>query len=324
MNAYRRGFTLVELLIVMTILAILAGLTVVGLAAAVNDARASRTRTIIDKIDILVMERWEGYRTKSVRVNTPRGATAQQAAFLRLASMRELQRCELPERISDLCDMAELADLNADGKLDAVNNYNGCVLASLTTLPSLTRSYKRLAERSIEGTPPRAWSTEFQGSECLYLILSTMKDHDKSALDYFSTDEIGDVDGDGMKEILDGWGRPLEFLRWTPGYTTDNLAMTDQKADVTRPDPFDPLKVDGSDTYEIRPLIYSAGPDGSYEVNRGQIVYALPRYPSPTPPGELPNDPYFAASPLIGTPFDTDSDLVEGWNDNISNHYRPE
>ena len=46
-----------------------------------------------------------------------------------------------------------------------------------------------------------------------------MKDGDKNALDFFMPDEIGDMDEDGMKEILDGWGTPIEFLRWAPGYS---------------------------------------------------------------------------------------------------------
>lgn len=353
----RKAFTLVELLIVATILAILAGLTVVGLAAAVQDARTSRTRAIIDKIDTLIMERWEGYRTKSVAIRLRAGERPMPepfadgdgngrwdigesftdtngnglydhgAAWLRLLALRELQRVELPDRISDLCNMAELTDLT-DGNLNAINNTSNCLLVSSGPLPSMPaagRSYKRLADRAIR-TSGKPWTTEYQGAECLYLILSVLKDHDKSALDYFSTDEIGDVDGDGMKEILDGWGRPLEFLRWTPGYVAGNLADTDQIADNTRPDPFDPLHVDGKETYEIRPLIYSAGPDGAYEVNRGNIVYAMPFFPNPTPAGEYPNDPYWfdGSSPLIGEPFDTDGDLIEGWKDNISNHYRPQ
>jgi hypothetical protein len=45
-----------------------------------------------------------------------------------------------------------------------------------------------------------------------------MRDGDKSALDYFDSTEIGDTDGDGMPEILDGWGTPLTFIRWPAGY----------------------------------------------------------------------------------------------------------
>lgn len=354
----RRAFTLMELLIVMMILAILVGMALVGLNAAINDARRSRTQTIINKIDGLLAEKWEGYRVRAVpiRVNpraralsepwadsnssghwTPNEAFTDLnadtfhdpgSAWLRLTGLRELQRIELPDRISDLCTNNELVDLMADSDLDAIENFNRCRITTvdyfdptyppLFTIGSVGMSYKRQAERSIEGAAGKAWTTEFQGAECLYLILSVMKDGDKSALDYFSTDEVGDTDGDGMREMLDGWGRPLEFIRWTPGYTKEAGVVTDQTASTASPDPFDPVKSDGSDTYAIRPLIYSAGLDGEYEINRGVVIYSWPDFPGAAL--LQPNDPYYAASPLIGSPADSNGDGVEGWADNITNH----
>jgi prepilin-type N-terminal cleavage/methylation domain-containing protein len=282
------AFTLMELLIVMTILSILAAMTVVGLAAAVNDARITRTRAIVGKIDILLDERWEDYRTKSVairippRLGPPVGGptTAVTAATMRLFALRELMRLEMPDQISDLCTAAEFTDLNADGNLNAIVNLNDARRFTPITMPALARSYKRLAIRNM-ATSGQPWTNEFQSAECLYLILSTMKDHDKSALDYFSTDEVGDVDGDGFKEILDAWGRPIVFVRWPAGYVREQQGpdlgwgdiSTDDDSDSTTdefdgefyfagtddfvwtstsqtrdsrvaPDPFDPLKVD--------------------------------------------------------------------------------
>src|SRR5205085_3922737 len=86
----------------------------------------------------------------------------------------------------------------------------------------MQRAYQRIAMRSVGAANlaalAAAWSEQNQGSECLYLILSTMRDGDKAALDYFDGTEIGDTDADGMKEILDGWGTPIEFIRWPAGY----------------------------------------------------------------------------------------------------------
>jgi len=346
----RRAFTLSELLVVMLILSILAGLVLVGLSSAVNDARRARTRTIIDKVDGLLAEKWEGYRVRAVPIRLPAGVRPAPepftdgnanktydvgesfidtngnnvydhgAAWVRLLALRETQRVELPDRISDLCSDSELTDLLADSKLDAV--AGNVKLVSLTASPSVTNSYRRLMARCIAGSPPRPWTTEYQGSECLFLILSCMKDGDKSALGYFQTAEIGDTDADGMREILDGWGKPLEWLRWPSGFVRENLAITDQTADIRFPDPFDPLRTDGN-TYAVRPLIYSAGLDGEYAVERGVMVYVQPSFPSPLQPNELPNDPYLIPtnSPLlVGTP-DTSR---EGWQDNISNHYHEE
>jgi hypothetical protein len=222
----------------------------------------------------------------------------------------------------------------------------------------------------------------------LYLILATMKDGDKSALDYFSTDEIGDVDGDGMKEILDGWGQPIAFLRWAPGYaqqpgldgawgvsgtdddgngTTDDVfeagwpgsddiaasPVTPQtriavkhptRTDIPfAPDPYDPVRTDprwsdadtASAPYALKPLIFSAGLDRSYDVST-----VLEDHDA-SPPKEFrysqtanysvvgsrpPNDPYFVPPPAwsqlpAGTVGDIDGDGYDhGWADNITNH----
>ena len=38
----------------------------------------------------------------------------------------------------------------------------------------------------------------------------------------FSGSEIADVDGDGWKMFIDGWGNPIGFLRWAPGADRDS------------------------------------------------------------------------------------------------------
>ena len=188
------------------------------------------------------------------------------------------------------------------------NQLSGIVLAHGTAIGDWR-------SRAATTTIPATGRLVHQGSECLYLILSTMKDGDKSALEFFTPDEIGDTDGDGMKEILDGFGRPIAFIRWAPGYSqnpgterpgasqgTDDdgnwhdgryfrsglagyattlFALTlqtrigIQHPTLTNlefaPDPFDPLRVSirasddatsmTNDTYCLKPLLLSAGPD---------------------------------------------------------------
>ena len=63
-------------------------------------------------------------------------------------------------------------------------------------------------------------------------------------------DDTIDTDGDGMKEILDAWGNPIEFLRWAPG-----LRSLIQDGDPAHADPFDPRGVysdlDGDDDLQM-------------------------------------------------------------------------
>jgi len=173
-----------------------------------------------------------------------------------------------------------------------------------------------------------------------------------------------DADDDGMPEISDPWGNPVEWLRWAPGYgdspggdgawgvykdehgnevdddgtgvlqgfnerhwngSDDYRTVTPMVKDwQSAPDPFNPLRigVTGSNADEtprdfgLYPLVYSAGPDGQYEINKGKaLIYRdLP----------MPCDPYYsppgAMAYQVGTPLNMDGDGVLGFIDNVTNH----
>lgn len=349
--AARCGFTLTELLIVIMIIAILAAMSLAALSGAVEQAREARTRAIIAKIDQLISEQYESYKTRPVPIRVPAGTPPMPeqftdsngdgvwnpgepfvdangngrydhgAARMRLYALRELMRLEMPDRISDICNDAEIADVTTNGSLSAITTLQA-KRTVLPTTPATTSAYKRRAQRAMAASG-KPWTTANQGAECLYLILSQMRDGDKNALDFFLPSEIGDTDDDGMLEILDAWGRPISFLRWAPGHTVEDGFVTPQTADYTvAPDPFDPLKVDPrwsspSATFKpfaLYPLIFSAGRNRVYDMEvAGNLIYA-----NQTP---IPNDPYsnFTA-PLPGALNDGDLDGDES-RDNITNHF---
>lgn len=209
----KRAFTLPELLIVITIIAILSALGFSAFAGATQMAREQRTNSQIAKIDQLIMERYEGYRTRAVPVKILPGTKPLYAAQSRLFALRELMRMELPDRRTDIVDFS-----GSTPQLQPT--------ATGIQIAAMQKSYFRTAVRALGGNPNNPasftvlnkWSSTHEGAECLYLIMSTIRDGDKSALDYFSPDEIGDTDEDGMREILDGWGTAIEFLRWPAGY----------------------------------------------------------------------------------------------------------
>lgn len=297
----RAGFTLMELLIVMLIIAVLAALALTALQGAAEEAKADRTRSIIAKLDQLVMQRYDAYRTRPLPMRLPSGMPPQVAAQMRLAAIRDLMRMELPDRKSDVADPPADIDTRAGS-------------AAYLTNPALRRLYQRKAAAS--------WDELNQGAECLYLIVSSMHDGDKNALDFFMPGEIGDVDNDGMREILDGWGRPINFLRWAPGYTAEAGAVTMQSTVI--PDQFDPIKITPG-AFSLRPLIYSGGSDKSLDIvsdNFPVPPQTFHRYSPPPGPDNWPN-PYapLAIGVLIGTQADTDGDGPE-WADNITNHWQ--
>lgn len=295
----RRSFTLVELLITIAIIAILAGSILFVMTGAQEQARQARARSQVTRIGEMLMRRWEEYRTRPVPVRIPPGAGGIQAARIRLNGLREIMRMEMPDRMTDVMD----------GK---------AALSPLLTVPSLNRAYKRRAKPS--------WTQQHESSECLYLILANIRDGDGVATDRFTSNEIGDTDGDGMPEIIDPWGNPIHFIRWPYLARTP---MQTGNATVT-PDPFDPFRAGVSNpqtdasNIALLPLVFSAGSDGVYGF--------LESDPSGTPfhynstPSPWPNNPYAAQDGSMtgnfagSRPGFASPTLNPGNNDDIHNH----
>ncbi len=344
----RRSFTLTELLVVIMVISVLASSLLFAMFNAVQQAKESRTKAQITKLHELLMARWDTYRTRSVRLNLDAKARrdGRTVATARLMAIRDLMRMELPDRKTDVLDgpVTILLNYSYDMNTSAgLQNFSGTVNSSIVR-PASSREYLRRANANP------SWSVEYQGAECLYMIVSSMQDISGNAMDFVHEGEVGDKDEDGMFEIWDAWGNPIEFLRWAPGFfaspgpdgnwggagtdddsnsTTDDisealwagsddmLTVSDlQKRDpVNSPDPFDPLRIYAGG-FALYPLIFSAGPDGLYDINIGGGL----RYSALTPP----NNPYHVdAAPNsfpAGTPMDANGDAELSFMDNIVNH----
>ena len=373
----RRSFTLTELMIVTAIITVLASSTLFALFGVVEQAKEKRTQAQVLKIHALVMQRWETYRSRKVPILIPPGADIGVRAAIRLHAIRDLMRMELPDRITDL-EITPAPFPNPDPT-------RGVFSSLVVRPPSLWQNYRRRAgfDRNLPavnnwpvqtGRPAKfRWSVSHQQAECLYLILAAIQDGDTTALDYFKESEIADTDGDGMPEIVDAWGRPIQFLRWAPGFATtagpdnevangpnpgwgvantdddqdgviDNISemgwagsddrseLQDRNSELS-PDNFDPLRRDPRwensgpflSPFMLYPLVFSAGPDGIYDIatedNRGTVL----SYPFTTHPFNsnrvYPNDPYVLVGQVqIGKPFDVAEDGEVNSQDNITNH----
>jgi hypothetical protein len=99
---------------------------------------------------------------------------------------------------------------------------------------------------------------------------------DGEARTMFSAQDIGDVDEDGLPEFLDGWGNPIQFLRWAPGFIAKSSLMSgDSDADH---DPFDPFR--RSSPNVLNPL------DTSYPPVMQSYIKALRGQNSPMTPSD--------------------------------------
>ncbi|MCH2184027.1 MAG: prepilin-type N-terminal cleavage/methylation domain-containing protein [Mariniblastus sp.] len=288
------GFTLVELLVTLSIIGILAT-AMLGVAAVAGDtAREAKTRHTISRLHTLLMEQVDSYKTRRVRlkpeirnsINNPNLVASQNRgralANARLFALRELMLMELPDRWSDVV-LSEVNDtlLNAIRSRNSEYPYDPIYLTDRSGLSAVYwRRFEHIARANnkLTGNPnTQAEIRRHQGAECLYLVI-TLATADGEARSLFGESSIGDVDGDGAPEFLDGWGHPISFLRWAPGVASDAQLnanalgnRTDESWKVAAAgdhDPFDMYRRE-STAFRTMPLIFSGGPDEIFGIYTG-------------------------------------------------------
>ncbi|MBR4832866.1 MAG: type II secretion system protein [Thermoguttaceae bacterium] len=280
----RSAFTLVELLVTISIIATLGAISITTVRSSVETARQAQTETTIAKIDSVLTSIYERYQYLRLDMSDlPNNISGEERARQRIYRMRDLMRRDLP------CSPEELAtDSQRVGE---------------TSTP-LQQSY-RAAVANSDGLGDN------YNAELLYLVVTNA---DPEARAGFSDRDVADTDGNGLLEFVDGWGRPICWMRWAPGLESSDrqpaLPLDPANAELDA-DPFDPLGVGNG--WFLVPYVFSAGPDGEY----GLIA------PTATDVVEM-NDPF--TSTLVNW-ANGDYDLIPGCpngdkthKDNIDNH----
>lgn len=331
----RAGFTLVELLVTIAIIAILASFILGALYGSQEKAKETRTEALVAQLHNVIIDKWEGYRTRRLPVAT--GTTPAN----RLVALRKLMRMELPDRYKDL-------------EFDPTSTTPSIVV------PSQRNAYRRKIEVMRQRFNTKTGSTDNlnqyltriqtnnQSAECLYLIITVGLDADERAV--FKARDMGDTDTDGMPELLDGWGNPIEWLRWAPGFVSDLQPLnpsTSLPDSLENHDAFDPLRLQRdvspgeknwpptTTTYSppggkpadlppawgfnLVPLIVSPGPDG----NAGYGLYFLPEAAVDATTLDKDNNPYSRYLDTTGAwrwRGEADTSNGEVHLDNIHNH----
>ena len=361
----RPSFTLVELLVSIAIIGILAGMVLYTLAGAQRDSLIAKTQGTIRKLNDIMIYRWEEFRYRAVKINVPSDflepytlpngqmqspISAREGARVRMTILRDLMRMEFPDRYSDILytpsryTVAVYTGDNAPPFSDTTNDdalfpdrdvpgiYNNfrkrmVVNSSGAPFPLTTIPHPGAAAPMSLGALATGITTDFQGAELLYQIVATSNYNGSNGLEYFAPTEIGDVDDDGMPEFIDGWGRPIRWLRWPVGYGVVNAslstpALANQREidssrppdyalnDTSVPDALDPLHTDWrwstskftQKPWLLVPLIVSAGPDGYFDIQFDKspsVSYAVTMWPGPTDSPAHLKSPYFFVDPYL-------------------------
>lgn len=227
----RSGLTLLELLVVMMIISLLAALFLGALSAASRLSQETNTKSLLQKLHNAMMSRWDAYRSVRLpilleaRSETGAGNASsektkfrQDIARRKMLATRELLRMEMPDRYEDLMfDPIYLVTPTSPKK--AVRPY------LWSAYQRRISEVKALAARTDPTYGNMALSdfvdvigNQYQSAECLYMIMTVGTEDSATSTEHFAAHNFGDVDGDGMKEFIDAWGSPIEFLRWAPGF----------------------------------------------------------------------------------------------------------
>jgi prepilin-type N-terminal cleavage/methylation domain-containing protein len=317
----RRAFSLVELMVSITIIVLLASVVLFGMTGVQQTAKEQRTRSLIANLNEMIVSVWESMEDFQTLGATP---------ALRLKELNTLTRMELPDRGTDV--------IPKTWKANSQNAPEQWFFGRDTTLTGLSpgaQYYRDFVFRNQK--PGYDWMARFASSECLYMILSRVEVGGATGLEQISRRDIADTDGDGLPEIIDAWGTPIRFIRWPAGFqrlqpfdSSKAYPNTSLIQDGQGNYPFDHFNVNVDITnsppqygFFIFPLIHSCGPDLEADL-AVDTVGATFSYSKPdTGNNNYPFTPLSAGTSrpqfLMGRP-DGDGDGVDKWSDNIHNH----
>ena len=223
----RRAFTLLELPLVVSLLAVIASLSVGVLAQAQNDAAIAATRsrmTLIEKILEVELENYEvvrspvsfaGIQTLIGASSLTPGNTLLHAKNLKRMIIADLIRGEMPDgSISG----AALGQFPSDSLLAYFGSINIPAVTVNAVFPPTPPSVSTWGSDPRFVIPIDSQIDEVDEgaankSEILYQVLLNIDVDGVPAIDSIAPQAIGDTDGDSVLEILDAWGEPL-YLQW--------------------------------------------------------------------------------------------------------------
>jgi type II secretory pathway pseudopilin PulG len=184
----RAGFSLVEILVVIGLIAFLTAAIVAVIPRVGNAAKVAATKATIKKVDELLNDRINGFRRW-------------------IQKQDQLAGTGVPSYV----DLGTLSLTN--GNLQQAK----IICVKKLFVQNFAQTYSELPQTIQTANPRGATHTpETDSAECLYLFLTQgpLFDTEPPSAADLKAIEVADIDHDGIPEILDGWGQPLRFYRW--------------------------------------------------------------------------------------------------------------
>jgi hypothetical protein len=239
-------------------MSMLAGLMLAGLSRVRQRAKADKTRSTIRKLNEIIVPQYESYIQRRVPVAALGASTnVLTTATNRLMAIRTIALYEMPDSWLDVAASGTSAVLQSS--IDMSGPVYATPLTVTGTLPTPAFTPQVRGYGVYRQALAATLTHQHRSAECLFMIVSRGQS-DPDLMEQFRNDELGDTDADGAQEFVDGWGRPISFMRWPTGFVAP-VSMAQVDDPVNRHDPLDPFRAEPA-AYALTPLIYSAGTDG--------------------------------------------------------------
>ena len=229
-NKRRSGFTLVELLLAISIMAVLATMTLALMRSATEDAKESATLARISKIEAMLQLELENYEVRRLPISLANlellAGTADRNVIrdLKRQIIADLISAEMPR--PDLVGVDPVLSVGM-GQFPSITIPLG---ASESFDEWLSNNYpglhSELTQNRYDSAGVLYWRNKFNPmpgvagtgnedfnnfGEYLYEILSRLNVDGTSGVEVLGNVSIGDSDEDGIPEVVDAWGNPLQM-----------------------------------------------------------------------------------------------------------------
>ena len=193
----RLGFTMVELLVVIGLVLFLMTISVAALVNSIGIARERATQTTILKIHGLMQQRIDAFNRAMERTNF-----SQNSPPVRNLGNQWMSSYSIvpPVKVLEVMARKQLFKFRFPQNFAEYPGTGGFAAVPQTGVTYIAGNHQQVTESSA----------------LLYWILTNSEVYGVAPVDEseFGSSEVRDTDGDGLKEFVDGWGRPLRFYRW--------------------------------------------------------------------------------------------------------------
>lgn len=204
-RARRDGFTIVELMIVISILLFLIATSAFVVRNIGNKAREKATMANIVKVNGLLSQRIQAFQKlleskRSEKLIQPLLSSKRGQLVSELGSKKYYS---LTDPVVEILVRKDLFRENFPQFIGDSKTINAIMNAQAGVTPGAAGNLGSDGGLSIS-------------SEYLYFVLTQYNGLGITPVgeDAFNSSEVKDTDGDGLKEFIDGWGRPLRFYHW--------------------------------------------------------------------------------------------------------------